>query len=266
MNRYGTAGVNSAVGVPTDRPVAGARSTPAAFFDVDGTLVATHIVHQYLQVRRWLAQRHGSSIARLLHPLWQLGFVVGCARYAYLDRVSRSRMNIAFYRQYAGLPAQRVRDAADDCFRRVLRPHLFPLAANCVSEHLARDQRVVLVTGSVDFLVEPLRSYLAGSSTPASVDLLARTLVERDGVFTGELDGPPIGETEKAEQVRRYASRNQLELPECSAYGDSVADLPMLEAVGHPHVVNPDRRLRRVARQRGWPCHFWPIDHHGGSP
>lgn len=234
--------------------------TSAAFFDVDGTIVSTHIVHQYLFVRRHLAEHNGRLMAGARHAVWQSLFYIRCLQYLYLDRVSRTRMNIVFYRNYAGLPCDRVRGAAEDCFVRVLEPHMFDEARSLVAKHLRAEERVVLVTGSIDFLIEPLARHLAaGSDTPARVDLVARTLVERDGRFTGDLDGPPIGGETKAEEVRRYAAGQGIDLSRSHAYGDSIADLPMLELVGHPCVVNADRCLSEEARQRGWPVAEWRL-------
>jgi phosphoserine phosphatase len=73
-----------------------------------------------------------------------------------------------------------------------------------------------------------------------------------DGHYTGELECYAYGE-EKAVQVRRLAAERGYSLPDCYAYTDSVTDLPLLEIVGHPRAVNPDRALRRIAAVRGWP-------------
>ena len=73
-----------------------------------------------------------------------------------------------------------------------------------------------------------------------------------DGRYTGEMEFYAYGEA-KAVQVRELAAERGYSLPHCYAYSDSVTDLPMLELVGHPRVVNPDRALRRIAAQRGWP-------------
>ena len=73
-----------------------------------------------------------------------------------------------------------------------------------------------------------------------------------DGRYTGELEFYAYG-TEKARKMRELADERGYVLADCYAYSDSVTDLPMLEAVGHPHAVNPDRELRRIARDRGWP-------------
>lgn len=234
------------------------ESRGAAFFDVDGTVVSTHIVHQFLHVRRVLAQRRGAFWGSVVYPVWKSLFVLKCVRYLWLDRVSRTRMNIAFYRNYGGLPATKVRSSAADCFDNVLKPNLFPQAARCVHDHLSSGRVVVLVTGSIDFLIEPLARHLAESNGRAQrVDLVARTLVERNGVLTGALDGPPIGEAEKAEAVKRYAVAHNVDLSASYGYGDSIADLPMLELVGFPNVVNPDKTLDQLAGARGWTRHQW---------
>ena len=90
--------------------------------------------------------------------------------------------------------------------------------------------------------------------------MLAPSLLESEGRFTGELDGPPIGEQEKARRIRRFAEENDISLSRSHAFGDSIADLPMLEVVGHPHVVNPDRALSAIARARAWATHHWVVD------
>ena len=65
--------------------------------------------------------------------------------------------------------------------------------------------------------------------------------------------------------MRRFAETHDLDLTESFAYGDSIADLPMLETVGHPRVVNPDKKLSAVAKKRGWPIHHWSIAPLGGA-
>ena len=91
----------------------------AAFFDVDGTLVSTHIVHQYIYIRRQM-------IPGVLRPLWTGAFYALKGPYfKVMDRISRTKLNIVFYRSYAGLPTGEVRALVESCFENVLRPHLF---------------------------------------------------------------------------------------------------------------------------------------------
>ncbi len=79
--------------------------------------------------------------------------------------------------------------------------------------------------------------------------------VDRDGYYTGRLVGGVMHGPEKAKAVVEVAAERGIDLAECHAYSDSVNDLPLLEAVGHPHAVNPDHEVRRVALARGWPVH-----------
>jgi len=220
------------------------RSRVAAFFDIDGTLVRTTIVHYYAYFRR---RRMSPSAAKV----WYALFLSKCVFYLVLDRINRSWFNIVFYRNYRGMPAEDIRRQADDCFRSVMKPSLRREAVQRTAAHIRRGHEVVFVTGSIDFLVAPLARELGAGR------VLAPTLVEHNGRFTGELDGPPVGEKEKARRIRQFAAQHDVDLSRSYAYGDSIADLPMLEAVGHPVAVSPDRGLAGVARRRDWPIEHW---------
>lgn len=219
----------------------------AAFFDVDGTIQETTIVDYYMYFR---ARR----MSPRWRPIWRALYLLRCIPYLVLDKIDRSRLNVVFYRSYARLSVADVTSLVSDCFQDVMLPRQFPAAFRCVKEHRAVDRSVVLVTGSIGFIIEPLAEHLGG------VDVLAPTLLESDGRFTGELSGPPVGDEEKARRVRHYAERNGIDLASSFAYGDSIADLPMLECVGHPQAVNPDRALARKAREKDWPIHRWSLD------
>jgi phosphoserine phosphatase len=95
-------------------------------------------------------------------------------------------------------------------------------------------------------VVAPIGALLGAES------VIASRMRITDGCYTGEMELYAYGEA-KATQVRVLAEQRGYSLPHCYAYSDSVTDLPMLEAVGHPHAVNPDRALRRIAARRGWP-------------
>lgn len=223
----------------------------AAFFDVDGTLVQSTIAHYYAFFRR-------RRIGGLLGELWYAAFAAKCGYYYLLDKVNRSRMNVVFYRSYRGLPVSEIKSSTIDCHREIIQPRMYPQAASCIAQHRGAGREIVLVTGSIDFIVAPLAQEFQASS------VVAARLVESNGRFTGELHGPPIGELEKARRVRQCAEQNDFDLTNSYAFGDSIADLPMLETVGFPEVVNPDKSLAKVARQRGWPIHHWAVEGNGG--
>lgn len=220
--------------------------TTAAFFDVDGTLCDTTIAHyfRYFMLRR---------LSPLRAHLWYAGFLAKCGYYMLLDRVDRERVNVLFYRNYAGLPVAEIKAQAEECERAVSLPRWYDDSSKCVSENRSAGRRVVLVTGSLDFVVAPLAKRIGGA------DVLAAKLIESGGRFTGRLEGRPLCGTRKADLMREYAETNNIDLAQSHAYGDSIADLPMLETVGHANVVNPDKRLAAIAAARNWPVHRWLV-------
>jgi len=218
----------------------------AAFFDVDGTLCDTTIAHYY----RYFMLRRLSPLAG---RLWYATFLMRCGYYVLLDKFDRQRLNVVFYRNYAGLPAAEIKAQAAQCHHDVVIPRRLEQAASCIEQHRAAGRSIVLVTGSLDFIIEPLAAEIRADA------VIAARLMESDGRFTGKLDGPPIGGEEKGRRMRDFAAEQGIELARSHAYGDSMADLPMLEAVAFPHAVNPDRGLRTTAKKRGWPTHHWKV-------
>jgi HAD superfamily hydrolase (TIGR01490 family) len=220
-----------------------AEGPPAiAFFDVEGVVLDATIVHAYA----WLRTRE------MPHPdreLWLLGLGARATAFRARDRVSRAAFNREFYRRYANLPAQELRAQAADALSDLILPRMHHAAVRRIRQHRARGDRVVLLTGALDFLVEPLR-HLAD-------DLVAARLVEHAGQFTGELAEPPLTADGRASLAAALAAEHGVPLAECHAYGDAISDLPMLEVVGHPHAVNPDFRLAREARRRHWQVLHW---------
>ena len=222
------------------------RKKTAAFFDVDGTIVSTTIVHYYVQFRSCL-------LPAFLRPFWLVWFALKVVYYFFLDKVSRTRFNLVFYRNYRGLNAESVKQLAGDQFETYVRPKLFPPALDCIREHQNRGDLIVLVTGSLDFIIQPLADYLQADAA------LTVQLEEAHGQFTGELTTPPLSEAEKVRAIQTVVERYNVDLDASYAYGDSRADLPMLECVGNPIVVNPSKGLRQVAIESGWEISEWTI-------
>ncbi len=216
----------------------------AAFFDVDGTLLKSTIVHYYIWMR-------SARDPFLLKQLRLVGFLPKVVYYLILDNVSRSRFNLVFYRNYRGKNATEIKALSIEMFETYLRPKIFAEAVSQIQQHKQQGTTVVLVTGSLDFIVKPIADYF-------NVDaVLAPQLQEKEGVFTGELTTPPLIAQEKATAVREFADQHEISLEESYAYGDSRSDLPMLECVGNPVVVNPGKALREKALNAGWEMHEW---------
>jgi putative phosphoserine phosphatase / 1-acylglycerol-3-phosphate O-acyltransferase len=126
-----------------------------------------------------------------------------------------------------------------------------PYAPGVLAEHRAQNRLLVLTTTTPSDLVTPFAGLVGFDH------VIATRYARRDGVYTGGIDGDFVWSTGKLAAVRRWASDCAVDLRASYAYSDSVFDLPLLRAVGHPHAVNPDRRLSAVARLRRWPVERW---------
>ncbi|MHB8572813.1 MAG: HAD-IB family hydrolase [Candidatus Dormibacteria bacterium] len=231
------------------RAAARAPGGAAAFFDVDGTILHTNVVVYYL----WLELRQRGIaewpefMARLAPDAW---------RWRQLDRRSRAAFNREFYRVYQGLDAELVRALSRETLDAVSLPRMFPKAVQAIRAHRRAGTRVVLLTGALDFLVEHL--------APLADEIICARLAEYEGRFTGALAETPIAGEARSAHMREWARQNEIELSGCWAYADSISDLPMLAAVGHPVAVNPDEALQHEAERRGWAVAKWDLPYGAG--
>ncbi len=146
-----------------------------------------------------------------------------------------------------GIQRTTLEEIAEDSFEGRLKGDLFEEAVMLVRQRRAEGRRVILATSSIDLIVAPLAAHLGVDG------MLATTLQFEDGVCTGRIAGTPMFRREKKNRVLAYLASEGVSASECSFYSDSIYDLPLLEEVGRPVAVNPDFRLRRIARRRGWP-------------
>ncbi|MBI3181285.1 MAG: HAD-IB family hydrolase [Myxococcales bacterium] len=214
--------------------------TKAAFYDVDGTLVSTNIVHAY----GYYAMNRGSLLGIAGRTL---AAVASIPAFAALDILNRKAFNEFFYRYYAGLSEDRLVTLAEDMFEDMMRPAIFPKAKDLIDEAGRSGCKIVLVSGALDFTIRPLARHLGAD------DLIANKLQYVGGIATGKVIPPIIEGANKANAIRDYCVRQGLALDKSHAYSDSLSDYPMLSVVGRPTAVNPDWRLRNMARAYNWP-------------
>jgi HAD superfamily hydrolase (TIGR01490 family) len=214
----------------------------AAIFDVDGTLVGSNVVSYYA----WLRMQ---ELPAPLRPLWLAAFLTKIPYYWGLDKVSRAHFNRVFYKVYAGWKPERAKHLGRESFAGFTLDRIFPDALDRLREHKALGHRVVLLSGALDFLLEPMKDL--------ADDVLCSTLAQENGTYTGELSGVPVAGDARARMLASFARKRNVDLSRSYAYADAISDLPMLEAVGHPVAVNPDRRLRSAAAERGWQIRDW---------
>jgi HAD superfamily hydrolase (TIGR01490 family) len=220
-----------------------------AAFDLENTLIASNVVESYA----WLATRH---LERFDRARLVAGLLAEGPRLLRLDRRDRSDFLRAFYRRYEDAPVDQLRLDSYELYSDLLGLRAFPDAIARVRRHRALGHRTLLITGALDFVVEPLR--------PLFDEIVCASMAERDGKFTGELtQAPPTGEA-RAILLDEFARSQGLSLGETVAYADSTSDLPMLEAAGFPVVVNPEAKLAAIARRRGWFIENW--DRADGGP
>lgn len=212
----------------------------AAFYDLDGTLVRTNLVHVFGYNAR-NQQGLWKSVVRTASTLASVPL------FAAADFYSRRLFNDVFFKRYAGESEDRLRYLSEELFENVLRPSIFPGAYELIDKSKRLGLRQVLVTGAIDFTVIPLARHLGLD------DWVCNRLEFVDGIATGRLLPPVMAAATKASWMRVYAEREGLNLSDCYSYSDSMSDLPMLSVVGHPAAVNPDYRLRNTALQHDWP-------------
>lgn len=208
-----------------------------AAFDLENTLLASNVVASWgwLSTRRLPRSEQARIVARALAE---------APRLLKLDRADRSDFLRYFYRRFKGAPVDQLGDDTWEMFSDMLLAQAFPAAIRRVRRHRDLGHRTVLITGALDFVVEPFR--------PLFDHIVCPSLGTASGRYTGRLTAtPPIGEN-RAQALRDYAQAEGLDLAECIAYADSTSDLPMLEVVGFPVAVNPEPKLASLARRRGW--------------
>lgn len=212
----------------------------AAFYDLEGTLVSTNLVHTlgfYAKNQQGLFRTFKKSATTLLSiPI-----------FAATDQYSRKVFNDLFFKRYKGESEDRLRFFAEELFEDVLKPAIFPGAFEMIEKSRSLGLRQVVVTGALDLSVIPLMKHLR------ITDYVTNRLEFVNGVATGRLLPPVVAAATKASWIRTFAEREGLSLSDSYAYTDSMSDLPMLSVVGHPAAVNPDMRLRQTALHHDWP-------------
>jgi HAD superfamily hydrolase (TIGR01490 family) len=212
----------------------------AAFFDLDKTVIAK------------------SSTLAFGKPFYKAGFVgrrtlmkLGFAQLFYLlfgadeDQLERARDQML--RLTAGWHRTEIEQLVEETLEEVADPLVYAEALFLIDEHQRQGRDVYIVSASPVEIVRPIGRHIGVTNVIAT-----RVKTDAAGFFLPELEVYAMGPG-KVDAIRAVAERDQLDLAGSYAYSDSTTDLPMLESVGHPVVVNPERDLRRIAEERSWP-------------
>jgi HAD superfamily hydrolase (TIGR01490 family) len=219
----------------------GPRATgrPAAFFDLDKTIIAKSSTLAFS--RPFQAGGLISRRAVLRSAYAQFVYLVGGADHDQMEKMREFLSELC-----AGWDVQTVRDIVAETLHTIVDPLVFDEAVSLMEEHRLAGRDVVIVSASGAEVVEPIGEMLGADG------VIATRMEIVDGKYTGQIDHYAYGEN-KATAIKELAREKGYDLSRSYAYSDSVTDVHMLEAVGNPYAVNPDKELRRTATQRGWP-------------
>lgn len=212
-----------------------------ALFDMDRTLVDTHTAKLYVRYQRDLGEI--GPLQALRTSYWLLQYTIGV--------INAEQVALHVLEGYRGKTDEWLRERCRSWFQSHVREWISSVGRARVREHIRAGHAVALATSAVRQIAEPLAREL---SIP---HVICSELEVRDGELTGAFNRPLCYGPGKLERARALLNALGARLDQVAFYTDSITDLPLLEAVGHPIAVNPDARLRRAARQRGWTIEDW---------
>ena len=211
----------------------------AAFFDLDKTIIAkssTLAFSKSFQAGGLISRR-----AMLRSAYAQFVYLVGGADHDQMEKMRQFMSQLC-----AGWDVATVREIVADTLHNIVDPIVYDEAVSLIEEHRIAGRDIVIVSTSGAEVVEPIGEMLGADR------VIATRMDIEEGKYTGGIEYYAYAE-EKARAIKDLARTQGYDLSACYAYSDSVTDVHMLEVVGHPHAVNPDRELRRIAASRGWP-------------
>jgi len=214
----------------------------AALFDMDRTLIRKETATLYVRYQREIGEAGLRDLAQAL--VWVTQYTLGM--------IDAPAVAMKAARPLAGTPELVMSARCDDWFRRYIEPHVCDLGRRAVALHRERGDLLAIVTGASPYAARPLGRRLGIPHVVAS-----ELEVDERGLFTGRFSPPLCYGVGKVERATVLAEQHGFRLDEATFYSDSCTDLPLLEAVAEPVVVNPDPRLRRIARARGWRVEAW---------
>lgn len=212
-----------------------------AFFDVDRTLVACNTGRLFLKDLR---RRGEISFLRAVRAMgWMMKY--------HLSLIDLQEVAAAIVAQMRGWSEKDFEDRCRSWVEEEVLPRLLPAALRQIEHHREQGHLLAILSSSPTYVTRPIAETLGLDET------LSTQLEVADGQFTGKLLGPACYGIGKVHWAEKLLSRHELDLQKSWFYTDSYSDLPMLERVGNQVIVNPDPRLRRAAKQRGWRVENW---------
>jgi len=208
-----------------------------AFYDLDHTILvdnsATHLINE--------ARERGIMTERnYRHAVW-LSILYK------LEIGNPTQMIIRMISWLNGLEEQMIRQLCREVFDRQIREKIRPEILETFEEHRARNGAIVMLSSAQGPITEPIAEYLGMD------DIICSVLEVTDGILTGNIVGELVYGEEKRHRLLAYCGEHGFDPAEAYYYGDSRTDIQVMESVGNPVAVDPERRLYRYALKKGWP-------------
>ncbi|MDF9814649.1 HAD family hydrolase [Streptomyces sp. SPB162] len=211
----------------------------AAFFDLDKTVIAKSSTLAFSRSFYQGGLINRRAVLRTAYA--QFVYLVGGADHDQMEGMRKYLSELC-----RGWNVQQVREIVAETLHDLIDPIIYDEAASLIEEHHAAGRDVVIVSASGAEVVEPIGRMLGADH------VIATQMVAEEGCYTGVIEHYVYGPA-KAEAILKLAEAEGYDLERSYAYSDSVTDIPMLEVVGHPYAVNPDRGLRKEATGKEWP-------------
>lgn len=213
--------------------------TTAAFFDLDGTIIATHSVKDMFIERLVTGKVQTEEVLDMATMM--VRYMLKSQDFAAGLRSSVSNM--------VGMDESEIIELGEKVNAERLAPQVFPEVRAIIKAHRAKGHTLVVVTSASRYQVAPVARDLGIEH------LICTELEVKKGKFTGQLIGEPCYGPAKVKAARKFARDHRVTLKKSYFYSNGSEDVPLLETVGHPVAIAPDSKLKRVAERRGWPVH-----------
>jgi HAD superfamily hydrolase (TIGR01490 family) len=213
------------------------------FFDLDDTLLRGNSANLFIKYMLKRGELGWLDVAKGLYYTF---------RYK-LNIIDIDEVTASFVARYEGTTEASLIEQSDDWFQQMVHPLIYNDARDLIESHRGQGHQLILLSASTIYACKPVAKHLGFHG------FIGTRLSLADGKLTGKIE-PPLcygpGKVSRAKEFLKAASGND-SLADCTFYTDSITDLPMLEAVGDPQVVNPDPLLSREAKRRGWPVRYF---------
>jgi len=212
-----------------------------AFFDLDGTLLKVN--SGKVLIRR--AHQSGLMHTRDLMHAFYLSFLHK------FNLKETTQIAAQMPKWMGGMPEQEMADFSEKIIKRELLNLIRPEMYEEIETHKKNNARLVMLSASLPYICGPIARHLEFD------DIICSRLETIDGVLTGNPIGRLCLDDEKLVRFNDYCGLHNCSISDAYYYGDSIEDFPVLDVVGHPVCIKPDKKLNKIAIQKGWPIHNW---------